>query len=88
MEKWEYLTATIGQQNQVDAKTKSINGHDLPEWKSILLANALAILGEDGWELAGVNNPGTGGLDPILFFKRPWGGTAYNVDSFIARVRQ
>ncbi len=85
MEKWEYLTATVGHQNQLDAKMKSINGHDLPEWKSILLVNALAILGEDGWELVGVN---PGGLDPIVFFKRPWGGAAYNVESFSSRVRQ
>lgn len=37
MEKWEYLTATIGYQNQVDAKMKAMNNEDLPGWKNIRL---------------------------------------------------
>ncbi len=87
MEKWEYLTATIGYQMQVDAKMKAINNSDLPDWKNIHLPQALALLGEDGWELVGVNNPGTGGADPILFFKRAWGGSRWDVNSFLARVQ-
>ncbi len=88
MEKWEYLTATIGYTQTNEPKIKAVDGKAIPEWKTVPFRHALRILGEDGWELVTASSPDAYGQtqDPLYVFKRPWLGAAYDFNSFLARL--
>ncbi|GEM_PF-1080529 len=88
MEKWEYLTVIIGYTQMNEPKLKSVDGREMPDWKTLPFRHALRILGEDGWELVTGTSPDgySNTNDPLYVFKRPWGGAAYNMDSLLVRI--
>ena len=88
-QKWEYCTVTG---NMFKAREAGLSTRHVPaahiHYQSnhgeevegathdLAILNALAKLGEDGWELVGVRetfklSEGTGGSTPILYLKRP-----------------
>ncbi len=73
MQKWEYTYAQIdsGTFLQSPPKIRYLNGQELPNWKESTIDEVLAALGEQGWELTGSIQGGTGGWTIALLFKRP-----------------
>ncbi len=72
MQKWEYLYAQIetGTFLQGPSKIRYLNGQELHNWKESSLEDVLAGLGEQGWELSGSLQGGSGGWTLGLIFKR------------------
>ena len=74
MDKWEYAELTVSTVMGIsvyvylyeNGKIKTLKG-----FKEVL--QALTLLGEDGWELVTVVNPGTTG-NQVLYLKRKLGG--------------
>lgn len=69
MQRWEYMTISIRVLGWKDSLGRS---GELPELRSNVgdPAGLLNELGEQGWELAGVDGGGTASF-PTLYLKRP-----------------
>jgi len=73
MQKWEYLVVQTEFPGGMSLSTAKLarfaNGRELRDWKKTPLHTFITQLGEDGWEMTGIEIV-TSNTD-YLFFKRP-----------------
>ena len=72
---WEYLTVLVSPEllDYEEIHPKSVNGHELKNWKKIDLNSFLSQLGIDHWEMTGAISIAVGEARTganYLFFKR------------------
>jgi hypothetical protein len=71
--RWEYLLVQTTRSDDGTVRVHSVNGQDDPRFAAneTPIYEALRVLGEDGWELMGIDSPGEPEAAGLYVFKRP-----------------
>jgi len=71
--RWEYLLVQTVRGDDGTVRVQSVNGQDDPRFTAneTPIYEALRVLGEDGWELMGIDSPGGSSAAGLYVFKRP-----------------
>jgi len=70
--RWEYLLVQTRRANDGTVRVQLVNGQDDPRFTAneTPIYEALRVLGEDGWELMGIDSPGGSSAAGLYVFKR------------------
>jgi ATP-dependent Clp protease ATP-binding subunit ClpA len=70
--RWEYLLVQTSRANDGAVRVQSVNGQDDPRFTAneTPIYEALRVLGEDGWELMGIDSAGGSSAAGLYVFKR------------------
>ena len=71
--RWEYLLVQTTRGDDGTVRVQSVNGQDDPRFTAneTPIYEALRVLGEDGWELIGIDSPGGSSAAGLYVLKRP-----------------
>ena len=78
MQRWEYQTAFLVTSMAISKshvwRLYKVNEQEQPGWRKtepyVSVVDFCNQMGQQGWELAGVMNPGSSSFEVVLYFKR------------------